>query len=55
MPILKPKSKNVALPSEVQLTDEEIVLLIQKAEKGPFHSSEHIKQQIARWKRELAR
>lgn len=52
MTIVKSSSKNVASPSEVQLTDEEIVSLIRKAEKGPFHSSEHVKEQIAKWKRE---
>jgi hypothetical protein len=52
MTIVKSTSKNVPLPSEVPLTDEEIVSLIRKTEKGPFHSSEYVKEQIAKWKKE---
>ncbi len=46
---LKTDIKNYALPG-LPMTQQELELMIQEADKGPFHTLEKVKATINKWK-----
>jgi hypothetical protein len=42
-------NKNFALPG-LPMTQQELELMVQEAEKGPFHSLDKVKETIDKWK-----
>jgi hypothetical protein len=51
---LKTDNKNYALPG-LPMTQQELELMVQEAEKGPFHSLDKVKETISKWKSKHAK
>ncbi|MCD6012621.1 MAG: hypothetical protein K0Q79_2483 [Flavipsychrobacter sp.] len=49
MSLGKSKKVNLAFSSATSMSKEELVKMIKEAEKGPFYSTEEVKQDINKW------
>lgn len=55
MAATKQKKGGLAFPASEPLTNKEIAALVKEAEKGPFYTSQQVKQAVKTWSKKYSK
>jgi hypothetical protein len=54
MSVIKHKKSNLVFPSNTPMSNEDFIKMIKKAEKGPFYTTEEVKQALKKWSKKYS-
>ena len=54
MPTIKPKKSSLVFPSDIPMSNDALAAVILDAEKGPFYTSQEVKQALKKWSKKYS-